>query len=195
MSLDQRKENLKKVNNIHQELINACKINDRKAQYEIYKLYYKAMYNTAIRILGSPVEAEDVMQESFLDAFRKIGSYVEKATFGAWLKRIVINNSIDVLKGRQSFESIHDKEIEIEDEPIDENPIEILSYKTDNIRKSIESLPDRYRIILSLYLLEGYDHEEISKILNMNHGAVRTKYSRAKQKLLKELSNKSKTLL
>ena len=178
---------MKRLKNIHQDLIDACRHNERKAQFEIYKLYYKAMYNTSLRIIGNQADAEDIMQESFLDAFRKIDTYNEESSFGAWLKRIVINKSIDALKKSKSFEEIKENVIEDSNRLFDEDPVEILSWKIENVRQAIECLPDRYRVILSLYLLEGYDHEEISLILDMKHGAVRTKYSRARQKLLQEI--------
>ena len=89
--------------NIHQELIERCRKNDQKAQLEIYKLYYKPMYNTSLRILNHEAEAEDVMQESFLDAFRKIEEYKGEGSFGGWLRRIVVNNSIDTLKKRKEI--------------------------------------------------------------------------------------------
>ena len=88
----------KKGADIHKDLINACKANSSKAQYEIYKLYYKAMYNTSVRIMNNSADAEDVMQESFLDAFRKIDQYTGSGSFGGWLKRIVVNNSLDAIK-------------------------------------------------------------------------------------------------
>lgn len=184
MSLNKNDTNLsKKVKNIHQELIDACFENDQKAQFEIYKLYYKAMYNSAFRILNDRMEAEDVMQEAFLDAFRKIQQYDGTATFGAWLKRIVINKSIDVLKKTKNMESLESLEkviIELEDEDYNE----VISYKIDEIRKCMSELPNAYRVILSLYLLEGYDHEEISEIMDISYNASRTKFSRARQKLL-----------
>ncbi len=79
--------------NIHQGLIDACRHGDAKAQFEIYKLYYKAMYNSCFRILNNTQEAEDVMQEAFLSAFDKINSYKGEVSFGAWLKRIVVNRA------------------------------------------------------------------------------------------------------
>lgn len=75
--------------NLHQELINGCRRGDQKAQFQIYKLYYKAMYNTSLRIVNNTMEAEDIMQEAFLSAFEKIGFYSGTASFGAWLKKIV----------------------------------------------------------------------------------------------------------
>ena len=170
--------------NIHQELIERCRENDRKAQFNIYKLYYKAMYNTSLRITNNSQDAEDIMQEAFLDAFRKIDSYQGQASFGAWLKRIVINKSIDAIKKRKDVLSFDDEVPEVAEEEIREDPVEVLSYKIEKIREAIADLPDPYRIILSLHLLEGYDHEEIAEILNIKYGTVRTRYSRSRQKLL-----------
>lgn len=184
MSLEKNKSELgKKVKNIHDELISACMAGDQKAQFKIYKLYYKAMYNSSYRILSNQIEAEDVMQEAFLDAFQKIYQYDGTATFGAWLKRIIINKSIDRLKKNKREISLEEVENEIF-ESQEEDYFEVLSMKIDVIRTGIENLSDSYRIILSLYLLEGYDHQEISEILDISYNAVRTRYSRARQRLL-----------
>jgi RNA polymerase sigma factor (sigma-70 family) len=166
--------------NLHQDLIDGCKIGDQKAQFQVYKLYYKAMYNTSLRIVGDTMEAEDVMQESFLSAFEKIDTYSGMVSFGAWLKKIVINRSLDVLNKRKAvFEDI-ESHVGIRDESGD-----------DTARnEAIERLPDGYRVILSLYLLEGYDHDEIAEILSINSSTSRSQLSRAKQKLIAELREK-----
>ncbi|MBP5474084.1 MAG: RNA polymerase sigma factor, partial [Bacteroidales bacterium] len=90
--MKQTKETYK---NIYQDLIEGCKRGDQKSQFQIYKLYYKAMYNTCFRIIGDPADAEDIMQDSFLAAFEKINTYSETVAFGAWLKKIVVNRSLD----------------------------------------------------------------------------------------------------
>ncbi len=172
-----------KVKNTHEVLINACLVGDQKAQYKIYKLYYKAMYNTSYRILKNEMDAEDVMQEAFLDAFQKIRQYDKSATFGAWLKRIVINKSLDKYRKQENYIPFDEVHEDITDS-VEEDYFEVLSMKIDDIRRSIERLTDSYRIILSLYLLEGYDHKEIAQILGISYNASRTKYSRAKQQLL-----------
>lgn len=188
MSLEQKQNKLADHGiNIHQELIDKCRENDRKAQYDIYKLYYKAMYNTALRILNNADDAEDIMQESFLDAFRKIDTYHGGATFGSWMKRIVINKSLDELRKRKDIFFIDKEGTDIIAEEIHEDPVEVLSYKVEKIRLAIADLPEQYRIILSLHLLEGYDHEEIAEILSITYGTSRTRYSRARQKLLAHL--------
>ena len=169
--------------NIHQELIDGCKEGNKFDQMKIYKLYYKAMYNTALRILNNTVEAEDVMQESFLTAFQKINNYGGTGSFGSWLKRIVVNNSIDTL-GKSRFNLSLDEIGDIVFDDSNENYFEILNYKVEEIREMIFNLSDNHRTILSLYLLEGYDHEEISQILDISYNNSRTRYSRARNKLL-----------
>lgn len=177
--------------NIHQDLIDGCKHCDQKAQFQIYKLYYKAMYNTSLRIVNNTMEAEDIMQESFLSAFEKIDTYSGTVSFGAWLKRIVINRSLDALGKRKAvFEDI-EAHIGIRDESNDENGRnEDLDVKINEVKDTIERLPDGYRVILSLYLLEGYDHDEIAEILNISSSTSRSQLSRARQKLLSELKSK-----
>jgi RNA polymerase sigma-70 factor (ECF subfamily) len=172
------------VKNIHEDLIRGCRVNDRKAQVQVYKLYYKAMFNTALRILNDQAKAEDVMQEAFLEAFRQIESYRSESSFGAWLKRIVIHKSIDEIRKAKEVVSIDEMELEIADQNEDENYLQVLSTRVEEIRKAIHALPESYRIILSLHLLEGFDHEEITQILNISYNLSRTRYSRARKKLL-----------
>ena len=175
------------IKHINEDLIQACRAGDQKAQFEIYKLYYKAMYNTALRIVNNISEAEDIMQEAFLDAFRKIDTFKGEASFGSWLKRIAINKSLDSVRRFQDTKSIDDVE-EIASEPeADEDYMEVLSYKIEAIRKALHLLPDNYRVILSLYLLEGYDHDEISQILSISNNLSRTRFLRARRKLVKNI--------
>lgn len=180
----------KPVTHIHQELIEGCRQNNQKAQLQIYKLYYKAMFNTSLRIVNDTAEAEDVMQESFLQAFQSIDTYRADSTFGAWLKRIVINRSLDVLKKNRPEYSLD----ELDHEPAetafdDEDYMMVLSSKVETIRKCIHMLPDNYRVVLSLYLLEGYDHEEISQILGISENLSRTRHFRARKKLLEYMGS------
>jgi RNA polymerase sigma factor (sigma-70 family) len=173
--------------NIHQDLIERCRKNDQKAQHEIYKLYYKAMYNTSLRILNHEAEAEDVMQESFLDAFRKLEEYKGEGSFGGWLRRIVVNNSIDLLKKRKNLVALENEAYELADEP--NGFADSVEYRVEEIKRAVPVLPEEHRVILSLFLFEGYDHEEISQILNITNNASRTRFSRAKSKLLKILAD------
>ena len=176
--------------NIHQELIDACRIGDRKAQFEIYKRYYKAMYNTSLRIVNDSAEAEDIMQESFLDAFQRLDSYTGEGSFGSWLKRIVINRSLDFLRKLKDTISIDEGDFDITD--VEEvNIEEEILFRVAEIKLAISQLTEDYRVVLSLFLLEGYDHEEISSILNISNQLSRTRYSRARTKLLDLLKKNS----
>ncbi len=177
--------------NVHQALIDKLKNQDREAQFQIYKLYYKAMFNTSLRIIGNSQEAEDIMQEAFLKAFTKIKSYNGEVSFGAWLKRIVINASLDVVKkNKLLFEEIDN--IENEKESINEETKEdreIIESEVAIVKEAIKKLPEGYRIVLSLYFVEGYDHEEISNILDVSGSTSRTQFIRAKKRLI-EILNK-----
>ncbi len=153
----------------------------RAAQFDLYKLYAKAMYNVSLRILNYEEEAEDVLQESFLDAFTRIVDFRQETTFGLWLKQIVINKSINYLRKRKMEFVSTDEVSEVPDEiSFDDYDIRL---QVEEVRKAITELPDGYRVVLSLYLLEGYDHEEISHILKISENTSRTQYMRAKKKL------------
>ncbi len=178
--------------NIHQDLIDACRNGDRNAQFRIYKLYYKAMYNTSLRIVNDTAEAEDIMQESFLDAFQRLDSYSGEGSFGSWLKRIVINRSLDCLRRKKETVSFEEVEYDMPDNH-DDNREEEIQLQVAEVKKAISQLPGEYRVVLSLFLLEGYDHEEIAQILEISNQLSRTRYSRARQKLLGLLKKNSYT--
>jgi RNA polymerase sigma-70 factor (ECF subfamily) len=176
---------------MHHELIERCKQHDPRAQCKVYELYYKAMYNACLRIIQDVTTAEDVMQEAFLTAFEKIGSFKGESAFGAWLKKIVINKSLDELKKNRPFfdpleNSSEALRLQDDDSFSEEEEME-LNKKITRIKQTIALLPDGYRIILSLYLFEGYDHEEISEILQISESTSRSQFSRAKHKLLELL--------
>ncbi len=144
------------------------------------------MYNVSVRIVNDVMEAEDVMQEAFLSAFKKIKTYKGEVSFGAWLKRIVVNRSLDYLKKKKvQFEEINERTTQIED-------YQMAAHEVDAkvLKAAIQDLSDGYRVVLSLYLIEGYDHEEISQILGISNSASRTQLLRAKNKLRELLKGK-----
>jgi len=169
---------------LHDELVERCKRRDSRSYAELYQKYSRAMYNTSLRIVNNTGDAEDVLQEAFTDAFSSIDSFQYKSTFGAWLKKIVINKSINHLR-KKKMDLVDMEKTNVghlaEDDGPDENEIQL---KVDEIKKAVKLLPNGYRTVLSLYLFEGYDHEEIAEILTVSHATVRTQYMRAKQKLL-----------
>lgn len=171
---------------IHREIIELSKVGNQKAQFQLYHLYAKAMFNICYRMLNNREEAEDMLQESFCDAFIKLDSFRYESSFGAWLKKIVINKCINSIRKRKVElvfpESLGETDLK-EEEKVDYEDIEMDIMK---VHKAIEQLPDGYRIIFSLYALEGYDHTEISEIMNISESTSKTQYLRAKQKI-KEL--------
>lgn len=170
---------------IHQPIVERCRNGDAKAQYELYQLYARAMYNVCMRMVDHVGEAEDILQESFLEAFNRIDRFRGESTFGGWLRKIVVNRSINYLKKRKAelFEdmSIADG-VHYDSLPDSENEWDI-----KKIHENIQALPDGYRVVLSLYLLEGYDHAEIAEILNITESTSKSQYNRAKNKLREQL--------
>ena len=148
---------------------------------QIYKAYYKAMYNTAYRILKDEFEAEDMMQESFLTAFTKLDTFKAEVTFGAWLKRIVINKSLTQLKRNKKYQEV--KLEVIPNYKVEEERIDYSGLKSSKVLKAVNGLKDNYRLVLTLHLIEGYDYEEICEIMEYTNENVRTTISRAKKKL------------
>jgi len=170
---------------VHKDLLDRCQRGDPKAQKEIYILYYKAMYNTSLYITKNEVEAEDIMQEAFLKAFKLLPSINLVSGFGGWLKKIVVNKSLDAVRKQkihfEQVEEIKDSSVESDTFEDSENSI---SEKIARIKFAMSQLPEKYRIVLSLCLLEGYDHDEISSILGITASTSRAQLSRGKQKLM-----------
>ena len=157
---------------ISDRLVERCKAGDRIAQFELYKRYTKAMLNVATRITRDVMEAEDVLQEAFVRAFRNLHSFKGDSTFGAWLKRIVINTSINHLKKRKGeFVDIEDAKIDtVEHQP----EFKSSSPQMKRINEAIMKLPDGYRLVFNLYLIEGYDHKEIGEILGISEATSKS---------------------
>ncbi|MGV6832307.1 MAG: RNA polymerase sigma factor [bacterium] len=172
------------------QLIEQCKSGKRSAQLEIYNRYYKAMFNTAKRIVKDSYEAEDIMQEAFLTAFTKLDSLKETSTFGSWLKRIVINSSIQQYHKNQKHDDVplNDVLYKVEDTP--ETGVitdEVTNLKAKQVLDTMNHLKENYRVALTLHLIEGYDYEEISEIMSISYANCRTTISRAKESLRKKL--------
>jgi RNA polymerase sigma factor (sigma-70 family) len=181
------------VINLHQDLIDGCRIGDQHSQFRIYKLYYKAMYNISLRIVNDPMEAEDIMQESFLSAFEEIDNFSGTVSFGAWLKSIVQNKSIDSLRRRSKmiFENIENTSAEaVADQPENQAYNEDPDLTMKRIIDIIRYLPEKAGNIFSLYFLEGYDYEEISKILSISSSTSRSQLSRARLRFVSEFKRK-----
>lgn len=171
-------------------LLVLCKKGNQIAQMEVYNRYQAAMYNVAARIVKDPADAEDIMQESFLTAFNKLNTFKGEATFGSWLKRIVINNSISHFKKNQRFVMLDEDRIS---DQVDESTFDGISEddytntKAAEVLNCMDSLNKNYKQILTLHLIEGYDYEELTEILQISYANCRTMISRAKESLRNKL--------
>ena len=176
----------------HIALVQEASNGDSNAMDTLYSLYSRAMLNTAFRIVNTVEDAEDILQESFVKAFSNLHKFENRSSFGAWLKRIVVNKSIDLLKKKERlrFQSLTDKEEFIMEAFILPNDDDN-NDKVKEVNEALLLLPDGYRTVLSLYLLEGFDHNEISQILKINVSTSISQLSRAKKKLISIIENKS----
>ena len=185
------------MNTFQVDIIEKCKRNNRKAQLQLYNQYCDGMYCVAKRFVNDSMEAEDIVQEAFIKAFSKLHQYKEEVTFGAWLKRIVINKSIDLLKSKkQRLIELEEVHLKVVDTPKDDEWLVSDSIDIDMVKNAINQLPDKYRYVVMLYLVEGYDHQEISQILSISEVASRTQLSRGKvklQELLKPIQHGSRS--
>ncbi len=164
----------------HREIVESCKRGNRSAQFELYRLYAKGMYSICLRMVKYELDAEDLLQNSFVDVFSKLDSFQYKSSIGAWIKRIVINNCINFLKKRTlHFETLNDNE----KLKVTESAVENSQLSVEKINQAIFKLPAGYRVVFSLYLLEGYDHKEISDILGITEATSKSQLSRAKRKV------------
>jgi len=171
-----------------EQLLLLCQSRDQRAQLEVYNRYNKAMYNTALRIVKDSFKAEDIMQESFLTAFTKLNTLEDTKLFGAWLKRIVVNNSIAHYNKatKQNEIPLDTVMYKVEDDNgIDESNLN--SEKVKQIMGVMKTLKPNYSLGLSLHLIEGYDYEEICEIMDISYANCRTMISRAKESLRKKL--------
>lgn len=167
---------------IHRPIVEKAMKGHPSAQKQLYQLYSRAMYNICCRMMNHPVDAEDVLQEAFCEAFRRMDSFRFQSTFGAWLKRITVNKCINELRRRRVALEYIDSHTGIDppDEP-DDTPSSSLT--AEHIKHAMALLPDGYRVVFSLYYLEGYDHEEIASILNISESTSKTQLMRARKKI------------
>jgi RNA polymerase sigma factor (sigma-70 family) len=180
---------LRTQKDIHEKLIEASKLGDNRARKQLYELYARAMFNICCRMMNNREDAEDMLQEAFVQAFTKLDSFRHESTFGAWLKRIVINTCINAINKRKVdlllTDDLHYFSNRSDDEEHDELPLTI-----KDVEKAMAQLPEGGRIIFSLYLLEGYDHVEISEILGITESTSKSQFMRAKRKVYEILKEK-----
>jgi RNA polymerase sigma factor (sigma-70 family) len=162
-------------------LIELCKEGDTKAFHQLYLQYSKRVYSTIVRIAGNRTDAEDLLQETFVDAFKYIKTYNYQSHFSYWIKRIAINNSITHLRKKREWVEFDNEHHDQGDEVV--NTEQLQTYKVEIIKEAIKQIPLIYSTVFTLYVFEGYDQEEIAEILDISHNTVRTRYARAKEKI------------
>ncbi|WP_243835786.1 RNA polymerase sigma factor [Gelidibacter sediminis] len=173
----------------NKDLLEQCKLGNERAQMEIYRRYYHAMYNTSYRIVKDKFVAEDIMQDSFLIAFTKLDTLNDVNMFGPWLKRIIINNSISAYRKNEKNQEVALEEVlyKVEDDQGVEEDYQWSTIKAAQIIDCMKSLKSNYQLGLTLNLIEGYDYEEICDIMNISYANCRTMISRAKESLRQKL--------
>lgn len=171
------------------DIVEKCKANDRNAQMQLYRQYCDGMYCVAMRFLKNADDAEDVLQEAFIKAFQKIHQFKGEVTFGAWLKRIVVNKCIDFLKSKKeqtiALDETYMRPVDTDDDWTVEEHIDI-----EEVKEAIGQLQGKYRYVVMMYLVEGFDHKEISEVLNITETACRTRLLRGKGQLKELLKTK-----
>ncbi|GAA4967169.1 RNA polymerase sigma factor [Algibacter aquimarinus] len=166
------------------QLIEKCKIDDTKAQGELYKLFSSKLFSVCLKYSRNYAEAEDNLQDAFLIIFNKIEQYKSKGSFEGWLKRITINTVLQRYRNEKVFDIINENTIEDVEIEVDENDISI-----DYLLQIIQELPDRYRLVFNLYVLDGYSHKEIANMLKITVGTSKSNLARARQTLKQTIEN------
>lgn len=159
-----------------EELIENCKKQNTKAQGELYKLFSSKLFAICLKYSRNRSEAEDNLQDAFLKIFDKIGQYKNKGSFEGWIKRITVNTVLQRYRTEKVFELINENTIEDSKVEIEEDAISI-----DYLLEIIQELPDRYRLVFNLYVLDGYSHRDIANMLEINIGTSKSNLARARQ--------------
>ena len=166
------------------QLIENCKTNNTKAQGELYKLFSSKLFSICLKYSKNYVEAEDNLQDAFLTIFNKIEQYKSKGSFEGWLKRVTINTVLQKYRSQKVFDIVNENAVEDVELEIDEEAISI-----DYLLQIIQELPDRYRLVFNLYVLDGYSHKDIADMLDINIGTSKSNLARARQILKQTIEN------
>lgn len=170
------------------QLIENCKSNDTKAQSELYKLFSSKLFTVCLKYSRNYAEAEDNLQDAFLTIFNKIEQYKSKGSFEGWLKRVTVNTVLQQYRKEKVFEIVNETLVDEVEVEIDEDDLSI-----DYLLKIIQQLPDRYRLVFNMYVLDGYSHKDIADLLEINIGTSKSNLARARQILKQTIEDYKKT--
>ncbi len=188
LSVKVKSENLGQKKYLHRDIIEASKKGSNKARYQLYQLYSRAMFNICYRMMHNREEAEDMLQEAFTQAFRKLDTYRYESGFGSWIKRIVVNTCLNTINKRKP-ELVYCDMVDQNNIEEDEEDKE-MEFTKQRVLNAMEHLPDGARMVFSLYLLEGYDHGEIAQIMGITESTSKTQFMRAKRRIVEFLNSK-----
>ena len=166
------------------QLIDNCKKNDTKAQSQLYKLFSSKLFSLCLKYSRNYAEAEDNLQDSFVTIFNKISQYKNKGSFEGWMKRVTINTALQRYRKKGVFNIINEENIEDVTVEIEDDDISI-----DYLLGIIQELPDRYRLVFNLYVLDGYSHKEVADMLNITTGTSKSNLARARLILKEKIEN------
>tara|TARA_R110000751_G_scaffold155796_2_gene261300 strand:- start:98354 stop:98887 length:534 start_codon:yes stop_codon:yes gene_type:complete len=167
------------------ELIIQCKKQDATAQGELYKQYNRILFAICLRYSPNYSEAEDNLQDAFITIFKKIEQYNAKGSFEGWMKRVTVNTVLQKYRKQRTFEIVDEGQIE------DEAEVEIESEEIplDFLLKIVQELPDRYRLVFSMYVMDGYQHKEIAEMLGISDGTSKSNLARARMILKNKIED------
>lgn len=169
------------------DVIEKCKKGDQAAFTSLYHTYAKDVYNTIFRLVNHTGEAEDILQESFLTAYKNIEKFENRSSIKTWITRIAVNQSIDSLRKKKIYFAEMNESILGMTDDVEEWNEEDFELKVSEVKRAILELPVGYRTVMSLYLFDGIPQEEIAQIMGISHSTVRTQYKKAKEKVWQQL--------
>jgi|TARA_R110002020_G_scaffold475490_2_gene710609 RNA polymerase sigma-70 factor (ECF subfamily) len=167
-----------------EKLILQCKKQDIRAQEKLYRMYSGKLFGLCLKYSNNYQQAQDNLQDGFITIFNKIDQYEDKGSFEGWMKRIVINTTLQKHRKEKYFEIINENLLEDPVVEIDDDEI-----TTDFLLESIQELPERYRQIFNLYALDGFSHKEIAEMLNISVGSSKSNLARARNILKEKIEN------
>lgn len=176
---------------VTEQIVVRCRKGDVRAFRELYEAYSKAMYNICLRMTGHAADAEDVLQEAFVQVFKNLEKLTTDSSLTAWIKRIVVNHCLSYLRKKK----VYFEEVDVVDTP-EEAAVDEGAYAmtVSTVKEAIGQLPDGYRTVLNLYIFEEYSHREIADMLGITESTAKTQFMRAKEKVRQLVKMKTREI-
>lgn len=169
------------------QLIKNCQKKNTRAQEELYKRFASTLFSICLKYSPNYADAEDTLQDAFIVIFDKVNQYTGKGSFEGWLKRVTINTALQRYRKQSVLDIINEENIRDVEVEVDEESVPL-----DFLLRIIQELPDRYRLVFNLYILDGFSHKEISNMLEISEGTSKSNLARSRQ-ILKEKIERTHT--